>query len=636
MVVTIRKPKTTDHAGEVEERDVGAVSWATYWAYIRSAGFFSVLFALLLFLIAQALAIGTSFWLGKWAAKAYPFNEHVWIGVFGGLTAATAIMGGLRASFGLGVCITASKTLHDTALTHVFRAPIAFFDMCPLGRILNRFSKDLGAIDDQMPYTILDFFNCVLTVIGAVILSSIVNPFLLIFYIPLMLYFAKLRSYYLRSSREVKRLEAASRSPIYSYFGEVLDGLVVIRAFGVQPQFRSQFGSRVNANTRAFFQFLATSRWLGFNLDVLTFFLVAFGSLGTVVIYHVGVLPVDNALLGVSLLYLIQLGGLFQWCVRQSTEVENQMVSVERVVSYGRLAPEAALEGPSLVDTEAQQGVEIAFRDVTCRYRAELTPVLKQVSVTFPSGARCAIVGRTGAGKSSIVEALFRLMENEGGAGTGVYFNNQPTAPMGLHPLRRLIGAIPQTPFLFAGSVRDNLDPLNRHSDEMLWTELKNVQMVDQIKEAGGLSAEVGEGGGMLSVGERQLLCLARALLQKPKILVLDEATANVDMKTDEMIQRALRTEFRHSTVLVIAHRLNTIIDCDLVLVLDHGRVVEVGSPLELLQKYRPVSANSDLPEAPLVSFARMVGETGAAMEQLLRDRAQQAANMRAKTVQVH
>ena len=364
----------------------------------------------------------------------------------------------------------------------------------------------------------------------------------------------------MHSSRDIKRLEGISRSPVFSQLSTSLQGLTTIRAFNAEPLLRSEFDYQQDLHTSTWFAFLSATRWFGVWLD-------------WVVAVYIGVVVFSFLLLGgdivggdvgLAISNCIMLTGMLQWGVRQSAEVENLMTAVERVVEYTELDQEAeAIRSDNIPPPDWPQSGEIQFQDVSLRYAEGEREVLKGVNFKTRKHEKIGIVGRTGAGKSSLLTALFRLAEPTG----SIVIDGIEILNIGLDHLRTKISIIPQDPLLFTGTLRRNLDPFEEHSDCKLWQVLKEVHLAEAVSELRlGLETEMSEGGSNLSVGERQLVCLARAILRQNRILVLDEATANVDPRTDALIQAAIRERFRHCTVLTIAHRLHTIMDCDRIL----------------------------------------------------------------------
>jgi ATP-binding cassette subfamily C (CFTR/MRP) protein 4 len=608
------KISTTNEAEDNKEMNVtGFVRRDTWLNYVRAMGGLWVGVALLfLFSVTQATVLVTIGALGKWSERPAQ-DQKSWdiLGLIIGLGCAVVILAIVRAMLCFHLTIKASRTLHDRMTKAVLRARISFFDQNPLGRILNRFSADVGSNDDQLPMTLFDFSVMFFLVIGAMITACTVLPFILVAVPPLLWYFLRVRRIFVTSTRELKRLEGLARSPIYAMLSESLSGVATIRANHLLDYFKSKFENAHDAHSRAFFAFIASSRWVGFRMDSLMFVFLSLASFLSVLVSNQGWFNVDPAILGLALSMLLQLAGLFQWAIRQSAEVVNLMVSVERVLGFGALSPEAPLElngDAALLDEGWPKEGSIDFHDLSVRYRPSLPLSLEEATFSVPSGTRVGVVGRTGSGKSTLVQSLFRLLEAEHGSITldGVDIQN-----LGLHTLRTKMSVISQVPVLFSGcTVRENLDPFHAHADQNLKDALDDVHMLAAINDLPqGWNSMVAEGGSNFSVGQRQLLCLARAILNKNKLLVLDEPTANVDRRTDELLQEALHKSFEGATILSVAHRLDTIIDHDYILVLGNGRVLEFGPPADLLEKEGG-------------HFASMVRDTGEGMSRSLRQRA--------------
>lgn len=382
------------------------------------------------------------------------------------------------------------------------------------------------------------------------------------------------------SSRQLKRLESVSRSPVYSHFNETLLGVSVIRAFEEQERFIHQSDLKVDENQKAYYPSIVANRWLAVRLECVGNCIVLFAALFAVISRH----SLSAGLVGLSVSYSLQVTTYLNWLVRMSSEMETNIVAVERLQEYSETEKEAPWEIQETAppSTWPQVG-RVEFRDYGLRYREDLDLVLKHINVTIEGGEKVGIVGRTGAGKSSLTLGLFRITESAQGE---IIIDGVNIAKIGLHSLRFKITIIPQDPVLFSGSLRMNLDPFSQYSDEEVWTSLELAHLKDFVSGLPDkLNHECAEGGENLSVGQRQLVCLARALLRKTKILVLDEATAAVDLETDDLIQSTIRTQFDDCTVLTIAHRLNTIMDYTRVIVLDKGEIRECGPPSDLLQQ---------------------------------------------------
>uniref|UniRef100_A0A1I7XV09 ABC transporter domain-containing protein n=1 Tax=Heterorhabditis bacteriophora TaxID=37862 RepID=A0A1I7XV09_HETBA len=446
------------------------------------------------------------------------------------------------------------------------------------GRVLNRFSKDVGTMDDQLSFVFFEFLMGSLNFVGIVGVILIMNPIVFLPTMPLLILFFLLRIVYLASSRDVKRLEATSRSPLYSHVSAVMHGLITVRAFCRQNDVLQQYHQAQNINSAAFGLSLSTARWFAVCIDwlvalfvtVVAFFCVLTpGHLFYQYFYYPEYLfqfsaTMSSGEVALMLVYAVQLTGFFSWIMRQSAELQNGMVSVERIVHYSELESEQCDEARNIVPSSWPHEGHIKIDKMFMKY-GDNGFVLKNINLDINPKEKIGIVGRTGAGKSSLLRALFRLTPPCKGT---VYIDGVNTATVPLKTLRRSISIIPQEPVLFVGSLRRNLDPFNDYDDAALWDVLQQVELKSVVSELpGGLEASMHEGGVNFSVGQRQLVCLARALLRHSHILVIDEATANVDPTTDQLIQRTIRSRFADSTVLTIAHRLNTIMDSTRVLV---------------------------------------------------------------------
>ncbi|RDW70048.1 hypothetical protein BP5796_08445 [Coleophoma crateriformis] len=501
--------------------------------------------------------------------------------------------------------LTASWKIHESLINAVTRAKFKFFDITPLGQLMNRFSKDLEAVDQEVAPIAIGVISCSLAIVVTIALITAITPGFLIagVFISAMYFFVG--KFYLRSSRDLKRLESVQRSPLFQQFGETLNGITTIRAYGDERRFIRDNMQRVNSHTRPFIYLWAANRWLAFRIDVVGD-LVAFFA-GAFVVLSIGKIDAGSA--GLSLSYAIGFTENVLWLVRLYAINEQNMNSVERIKEYLDVEQEAAavIEDTKPAANWPSQG-SVEFINYTTRYREDLEPVLRNVTFKINPLEKVGIVGRTGAGKSSLALALFRGLEAEEGK---VLIDNVDIGLIGLQDLRESITIVPQDPTLFTGTLRSNLDPFGLFTDEDIFTALRRVQLIGgagsttqpstpmvesppgSIRDGASsptnknifvnLSSPVTESGNNLSQGQRQLLCLARALLKNPKVLMMDEATASIDYNTDSKIQETIR-ELK-STIITIAHRLQTIVDYDKVLVLDKGSVVEYGHPHELLKK---------------------------------------------------
>ncbi|XP_070832533.1 ATP-binding cassette sub-family C member 4-like [Chaetodon trifascialis] len=603
-----------------ESRTEGNVGLRIYVKYFRAgANFLVLLLLILLSSLAHITFVLQDWWLACWASEQKHINvtEHLngsfpqqldldlYLGVYAGLTATSVVFGFFHCLLFFNVLVSSAQTLHNSMFNAILRTPVRFFDINPIGRILNRFSKDIGYLDSLLPWTFVDVIQVFLQVIGVIAVAAIIIPWILVFVAPLLAVFLFLRHYFLQTSRDIKRLESTTRSPVFSHLSSSLQGLTTIRAFKVQQRFQQMFDEYQNLHSEAWFLFLTTSRWFAVRLDGICSVFVTITAFGCLY-FRDGLEP---GAVGLALSYAVTLTGMFQWGVRQSAEIENMMTSVERVVEYAELESEAPWETDKQPPHDWPKAGSITFDRVNFSYSDSEPLVLKNLTVVFTSREKVGIVGRTGAGKSSLISALFRLAEPEG----RIMIDGFLTSEIGLHTLRQKMSIIPQDPVLFTGTVRKNLDPFSQHTDEDLWNALQEVQMKAVVEDLPNkMETVLTESGSIFSVGQRQLVCLARAILRKNRILIIDEATANVDPRTDSLIQQTIRDKFQECTVLTIAHRLNTIIDCDRILVLAAGRIQEYDQPYVLLQNrdglfYQMVQQTGRAEAASLLHTAKQV-----------------------------
>ncbi|KDQ57208.1 hypothetical protein JAAARDRAFT_35814 [Jaapia argillacea MUCL 33604] len=583
---------------QAEERNTGSVSGKVYASYIR-AGRGSVILPILFLSLAliQASTVLSSYWLVWWQDMAFHRPQGFYMGIYAMLGVSQAIVFFIMGSTFSYLTYFASKSLHRSAIRRVMYAPMSFFETTPLGRIMNRFSKDIDTIDNMLGDSLRMFMNTFSSIIGAIILISIILPYFLVAVFAILLLYAYFAFFYRASARELKvSLDAILRSSLYSHFSESLSGLATIRAYGESRRFLKENEHRVDVENRAYWLTVTNQRWLGIRLDFLGILLTFVVAILTVATRN----SINPAQTGVTLSYIMSVQQAFGWMVRQSAEVENNMNSVERVVHYADvLEQEPPHEVPDQTPPPSWPAEgRVELKGVVFKYRPELPPVLKGLSMSIGGGEKIGIVGRTGAGKSSIMTALYRLVELSSGS---IIIDDIDIANIGLKDLRSHLAIIPQDPLLFSGTLRSNLDPFGLHDDARLWDALKRAYLVDDHKpnsvdhSAEGISSgaqtpvnrfsldsPVEDEGGNLSIGQRSLVSLARALVKETKILILDEATASVDYETDKKIQDTISHEFHDRTILCIAHRLRTIIGYDRICVLDAGQIAEFDTPSRL------------------------------------------------------
>ncbi|XP_032235067.2 ATP-binding cassette sub-family C member 4 isoform X2 [Nematostella vectensis] len=561
-----------------DEDDVSAasVSWRTYSRYFL-AGLPVVGLIVLAALIAltQVSYILTDWWLSRWANLRLADQKKIEpIAIYGALIAITILLAVGHTVMFFVVVLNASQTLHTKMANAVLRVAMNFFHENPTGRILNRFSRDIGIMDEELPRLMLDGIHHTTFVIGVVILSLTANYMVLIAGVPLGLVFGLLSRYYLKTSMEVSRLEAVNRSPVYSHFSATLQGLVTIRTMKMQRRFQETLFRYQDDHSRAWLLLLGCSRWLALRLEFLCVLYVAAIGTGSVL------LSTDPALAGLALTYAIQLGGIVQWAVREFTMTQNHMISVQRVLSYTSLPSEPGHESKGTPPRDWPSKGAIRLEDLSLRYKGSTSFALSDINIEVPANGKVGIVGRTGAGKTSILNALMQIEEIQG----RIVVDGINTRNINIFKARSCISVIPQNPVVFSGSLRRNLDFFNRLTDEEIWQALSVLQLDSFVKELPGkLQFHLAESGSNLSCGQRQLIGLMRAFLTRNKIVIIDEATANVDMHTERVIQGAIKHAFQDCTLIVIAHRIHTVLECDKVLVMDSGRVVESEPPRDLL-----------------------------------------------------
>uniref|UniRef100_A0A8C3A5D1 ATP-binding cassette, sub-family C (CFTR/MRP), member 4 n=1 Tax=Cyclopterus lumpus TaxID=8103 RepID=A0A8C3A5D1_CYCLU len=618
-------PAETVQMVEEESRAQGNIGVGLYVTYLKAGASVVVLLTVILMnILSQVVYILQDWWLAHWANEqdklttnstglqnalnaTVELDTNFYLSVYGGLTGSIVVFGFIRNLSLFHVLVKSVQTLHDRMFNSILRTHVRFFDINPIGRVLNRFSKDIGQLDTSMPWTFVDSFQVFLQVIGVICVVVSVIPWIIILVLPLLGIFLSLRYYFLQTSRNIKRLESTSERPtklrvgVFSFsFWKVTD--INIDSLCHRP---------CSSESGAYFLYLTTSRWFAIRLDGICALFIFITTFGCLLFKD----QLDAGSVGLALTYTVTLIGMFQWGMRQSAEVENMMTSVERVVEYSELESEAPWETQKRPPPNWPNKGLVTFDQVSFSYSSDGPLVLQNMTAMFRPKEKVGIVGRTGAGKSSLVSALFRLSEPQG----KIYIDGVLTSEIGLHDLRQKMSIIPQDPVLFTGSMRKNLDPFNQHSDEDLWKALEEVQLKSLLEEQpGGLETVLAESGSNFSTGQRQLVCLARAILRKNRILVIDEATANVDPRTDALIQKTIRDKFNKCTVLTIAHRLNTIVDSDRILVLDAGIIHAYDEPYTLLQD-------------PNGIFYKMVQQTGKQEAAALLQAAKQAYDSRSR-----
>ncbi|KAI9197309.1 P-loop containing nucleoside triphosphate hydrolase protein [Polychytrium aggregatum] len=589
-----------------EERMTGGIGRIVLKKYFSAMGhpyFFGAIIVTLIF--TQGLRVSTDYWLVIWSSMLLPsLSQNGYIGIYValGLTASAVtlvyyylcVMGGVRAA----------RTMHEWALTRVLKSPISFFDTTPLGRIVNRLSRDQDIVDNSLIKVSSGFALSVATLLSTLITIGVsTQGWLILVMAPMAGLYYYIQKLYRTSSIQLKRMESISKSPLFAHFTMTLSGMTTIRAYNQQDRFQAKAHTLIDSNNEPQFLIFHGQRWMSIRLDLIGSILILVVSIYAVIFRT----TISSAVIGLMLSYCLQVNMQLNQCMRTFTDLEMQLNAVERLEYYSSqlvIEDDAATVHPP--DNWPSNG-SITFEGVEMRYQPDMPLVLNAVSIDILPRAKIGVVGRTGSGKSSLMFVLFRMVNPCGGR---ILIDGIDICQLSLRDLRSRITIIPQDPILFSGSIRTNLDPFSEHSDSDLWDVLARSGLKAAVTAMDGkLDATVASLGENLSVGQRQLMCLARAMLRRPRVIILDECTANVDFETDKLIQSSLREDFRGSTVLTIAHRLNTIVDYDKILVLDTGNVVEYDSPRVLLQNKAS-------------EFSRLVDETGQANAAVLRSMA--------------
>lgn len=602
---TTKSEAATAALATEETREEGKVRWRVYRYYVVSAGRLLSLCTVASLLAMQLSANAMSLWLSAWSAHTDRYTPSQFLAVSGAIAGANAGFTVLRSFLFAWGGLRAARRLHDRLLASVLHTAMAFFEANPVGRILNRFAGDTWTVDDSLPFILNILLAQSAALVGTAVVLALASPWTLLVLLLVSPLYHRLQAFYRASSRELKRLDSVARSPLLAHFSETMAGAVTVRAFGAAPRFRRQSLALVDANQRVAFYSSAASQWLGLRIQafgVLVVASVAAWAVGSCAAHR----PARAELIGLALSYasgvLGNLGGL----LNAYAETEREMVAVERVHEFTAQPPERAVAAPPAVEVAADWPWAGAIRveGLCLRYRTGWPRALDRVSLRVAAGEKLAVCGRTGSGKSSLLACLFRLVAWEEGA---ILVDGAPLDRVPLRRLRAALAIIPQEPVLFRGTVRSNLDPAGEYDDAALFSALQACQLDAVLREhhahqhhagagAGAkasstapslaecLEIEVQEKGANFSVGQRQLLCLCRVLLRRARVVCVDEATASLDAATDAQVRRTLAGAFRDATVVMIAHRMSTVLElCARAVVLSEGRVVEEGDPRQLL-----------------------------------------------------
>jgi len=591
---------------EFKEREKGSVDKRVYidWAK-QGGGIGTALLILFMFAFVELLSVGSKWWLTHWSESGGS-DPLFFLGIYAVINFSAIFATFVRLILFMTTGLRSSRAMFEKLLDTVLCAPMSFFDTTPIGRIINRFSKDMYTIDEQLVVSSRSYLSTMASVISTIFVVVSVTPYFLAGLVPIMIFYLSQQAFFTQAYRELRRLDSVTRSPIYALLGETLDGVLTIRAFEAQDKLNTMMINMLNVQQTAYHLTFASQCWISVRLEFAGTMIVMCACFVSVLSRHRGD-ELFAGLAGLSISFALSITQSLNWTVRMASDLEANMIAVERIQQYYKIPSEAPrlYASDDSLPTDWPQSGKIEFFDVKLRYRPGLPLVLKGLELSIPARSKVGVVGRTGAGKSTLMTALLRIVELDSGS---IKIDGVDISKVGLTRLRSKVAVIPQDPVLFSGTVRSNLDPFDEHDDARLFGVLNSVGLYSHMARVssktslsstgsapemrGGrtqpiksLSDEISEGGNNYSVGQRQLLVIARAMLAKATIVIMDEATASVDADTDARIQCVLRDEFKFATCITVAHRLNTIMDSDFVLVMDNGRAAEFDSPSSLLSK---------------------------------------------------
>ena len=602
--------------------------WAWLLWYQQGGGTSFTLGILFLFVFEKLFYFGTEWWIAAWthgySQPTYAFGitfppqldgiqaQYGYLLVYAILLVLAFICAFARTIWIVRGGIRCSKNLYEEMTHYVLHAPMSFFETTPMGRLLNRFTYDAEILDVTLVWSMSMLLIALSWFLTALVVMLVILPWMIIVMLPVTFFYWLIQIHYRKSGADLHRLDALSRSPLQAMLSEGIEGAATIRTFNKEDNFIRRFHGFADTNTTAQMHFLSAQRWLGIRIELLGAVIVFVASI--LVISFNGTLALGAGLVALLIRWSSGLTVSLSFLVDNCAEAEGAVTAIERIsrMTQTPQEPDFNKKGDSVVDPSWPMEGELEFRDVKMRYRPRLPLALDGLSFRVEAGQHCGVVGRTGAGKSTLATALFRLVEIESGK---ITVDNVDLSKLGLSDIRGRpngIAIIPQDPFLFAGTLRECLDPFGISSDEKLLDALASVRMLGTGRGMEYLDSRVEEGGANYSVGERSLLVLARAILAKPKLLLMDEATANIDGETDSFIQKMLRTRFQSTTLLTIAHRLDTIMDYDKIIVMADGKLAEFGSPVELIEEnglFRELVDATGEGASSLIQMARSAAE---------------------------
>lgn len=542
-----------------------------YWIYFSAAGVHNLIFYLAMSVVYTGMSFLRTYWVAQWGSEDITFTDiqlvlgYLFISVISYFFDALGTL--CWECFG---ALRASTLIHDRMLTSVIHAPMSFFESTPLGRLTTRFSQDIDEIDSSMSWTVISLLESLISSLSALVIVAVSSPPTMIVIVPALYLYRRIQLYYLITSTQVRRLSAATMSPVLSHFQETLTGLTTIRAFSKTPFFSSKNTAHMDVCTKTDFLQQSLQNWLSFRLTAIGVAIFLASGLSLMLTLHFK--PLSAGLVGLVIHYASTISDHLSGVVHDAIDVEQESVVLERVDEFSNIESEAL--GGKIPPAHWPNNGQVTFSDLSTKYRKQLDNVLEEVSFTIRSREKVGVVGRTGAGKSSLTMALFRIIEASAGS---ISIDGEDISRLTLESLRSRLSIIPQDAQMFEGTIRSNLDPAGKFTDDQL------LHVLSLSSLSYDLDTELEEGGSNLSLGQKQLLCLGRALLTPSTVLVLDEATAAVDYETDKVIQETIRREFQDRTILTIAHRLNTVMDSDRIMVLDAGKVVEFDTPGKLM-----------------------------------------------------
>jgi len=580
---------------EISQEESIVTTKKTYLKYLEeSENYKLAFFALGCYFSAQLFILFFTKLIGYWAQiqnEAHYNGEQqlksdgYYIGLTISLAAAIMGLNFLKVLTSQKFLLESNTKLHAKMLYKISRTFIAFFDSTPIGNILNRFSNDLGVLDKANFNSVYDVFDMTCAIIILLCYICYMNPFLTVPCVIVILILLKFKVFFTKPTVELRRVDLISRSPIYSEISSTLNGLLAIRVYNQGPRFIRNFLDVIYTSSKTFLMYIRNNRLFAMTMDGLVYILIICSV--SSFIYLAYLARIEVGAFGLALFYLVSIANDTSWAIRQLIFMDINMQSAERIQQYCQLPEEAPTKVGS---TDAKLGKswpvrgDMSLQNVYLKYPSTKVHALNGLTLNIEAGSKVGIVGRTGAGKSSIIQALFRIVEIDDLPNSFIKIDGVDIRTVGLETLRQGLSILPQTPVIFTGTIRRNLDPFGQFSSYELWKALEQVSLKSYVESLDkGLDTDMSLSSSVFSAGQKQLICMARVILKKSKVVILDEATANVDMSTDNFIQEKINEIFKDCVVITIAHRLSTIAHYDKVLVLHQGRMVEYDHPYKLL-----------------------------------------------------